>query len=38
MENIKKKRQNSISEIKIRSLNVNWIGEQNKTDKTLKKS
>ena len=32
----KEKRRKSISEIKIRSLNVNGIGEQNKRDRTLK--
>ena len=37
MEKIKKKTK-SVSEIKIRSLNVNGIGEKNKQDKTKKKT
>ena len=38
MENKKKEDKKAKSEIKIRSLNVNGIGEQNKRDKTLKKT
>ena len=34
---IKKKNKNSISQIKIRSLNVNGLGQQGKREKTLKK-
>ena len=37
MEIIKKKPKNSISQVKIRSLNVNGLGQQGKREKTLKK-